>query len=72
VRHSLPFPISFRVACVDFTLEMLSIGDPTKKQNAKKHVLHVCSSVSQKNEEKTKKKKSRNKQTRFSHERGTG
>jgi len=51
---------------------MLSIGDPTKKQNAKKHVLHVCSSVSQKNEEKTKKKKSRNKQTRFSHERGTG
>jgi len=35
---------------------MLSIGDPTKKQNAKKHVLHVCSPVSQKNEEKTKKR----------------
>jgi len=27
---------------------MLSIGDPTKNKNTKKHVLHVCSAVSQK------------------------
>lgn len=48
LRSYAAFAAFFRVARFDFTLEMLSIGDPTKNKNTKKHVLHVCSAVSQK------------------------